>query len=445
MCIHQVLIHSLELMTDEKERNTVITFIAFIQNPSPELVSQFEALIDPDVESIDPQLLAYGALASSATPALQQRIVQFLQSRLVAAEDNLVAVVHLIHALSNTGCNTTVSIFIGYLNHGNVNVQLAAINAMRKHTNNELVRDTFISMLNQPSLTEVQITAIIKTLISGLEHQNLNGLKKADNTLLLTTLVSAAMKIDSLELHQLLVCYALKSDTDETNENLNILYTSVAETEMKPEGNETHGRLKRGTSYWKSSNSLYNLVESYWDRVSDYNNYPYHKAYLWAKEFGVSDLNAKIAAGGFIGVSNNGFDFKVFARAKAQGEAFGYTITALDVKLLIEKSGTDWEIQLYAEVKGHVLVSYDETKSLEWTYEWPLYESTKYTILHLEHSVWIHVGWLTFTIDVYAELGVTAEAVLSADFISSATAAVIPVATLTAEASAQASLLVRFT
>ena len=434
-------------MTDEKERNTVITFIAFIKNPTLEFVSQFEALIDPDVESTDPQLLAYGALASSAMPVLQQRIVQFLQSRLVATENNLVAVVHLIHALSNTGCNTTVTTFIGYLNHEDVNVQLAAINAMRKHTNNRLVHEAFILMLNQPSLTEEQIRAIITTLISGLEHQNLKGLKKADNMLLFKALVSAAMKHDSLGLHQLLIHYALKLDTDEANEYLNTLYTRVIDSEAdttKLEGNETHGRRKRAyTTNWAHSNSLYSLVSPLSTRISDVNTYPHHKAYLWGKDFGVSDLNAKFVAGGFVGVNNDGNRLKLFEKAVAQGHTFGYTKTAVHAELLVEKYHNTWNVKIYCDVVGNVLINANEERLYSWTYKWPLYDSGRYPILHFEHPIFIYVGYLTFSCGVYAELGLTAQVGLTVGVISSASGAIVPGVTITASAAATASLLVR--
>ena len=441
----QVLIDSLKHMPDEKERNTVITFIAFVENPTPEFVSQFEALIDPDVESTDPQLLAYGALASSATPALQQRIVQFLQSRLIAAENNFITAVHLIHALGNTGCNTTVSILIGYLNYSDVNIQLAAINAMRKHTNNKLVHDAFISMLNQSNLTEQQIRAIITTLISGLEHQYQEGLEKADNMLLFTVLVSAVMKHDSLELHQLLTRFALKLDTDETNEYLNILYTSITEADIKKSHSiETHDRVKRSfTTNWAHSDPLYGLISSHSTRVSDVTTYPHHKAYLWGKDFGVSKLNAKFAAGVFVGVNIGGSRFKLFAKAVAKGHAFGHTVTALQAELLVQKDYNNWRGKIYLQVGGSVLLNFDQQRYARWTNDWPLY-SSRYRILHFEFPIFIFVGFLRFSCDLYAQLAVTAHVDLTASYpSSSASTDIVPRATVTASAAATASLLVR--
>ena len=84
-------------------------------------------------------------------------------------------------------------------------------------------------------------------------------------------------------------------------------------------------RNRRGTN-WDEYNSVYNLVASQSSRRADESHYPYHKAYIWGKHFGVPKANIQIAAGGFIGVSAPE-DYKVFGRAKAVGHAFGKTKT----------------------------------------------------------------------------------------------------------------------
>ncbi len=382
-------------------------------------------------------LLAYGALASAASSEVQQQIVQFLRSRLDKTGENLVATVHLIHSLSNTGCNTTVQILIGYLNHADRNVQLAAINALRMHTNNKLVQTTFVTMLNEPGIAEEEIKAIIQTLIFGLEHQRLRAIKQANNALLLTALVSAAVKLNNSNLQQFLVHYILDLNTQESSSHLEYLLARI--TVAKSRNPDT--RVRRGSD-WDESNSLYNLVASYSSRHDDVSTYPYHRAYIWGKDFGISDLSCQVAAGGFVGVDNDGSHFKLFGKAVAKGNAFGRSATALDAELLIEKENTEWHAKLYALVAGHVLVNYDQRVSLTWSYDWPLYDSSRYTIINFEYPIFIYVGTLRFTIGVYAQLSVDANAQVSVDVITSASAAIIPKATLTAEASATASVLV---
>ena len=39
--------------------------------------------------------------------------------------------------------------------------------------------------------------------------------------------------------------------------------------------------------------------------------YPQHKAYIWGKKFGISDVYARFGAGGFIGSAENGQKYKV--------------------------------------------------------------------------------------------------------------------------------------
>ncbi len=344
-------------MADKKERNTLITFIAFLRNASSSFVSQLEKRIGPYSQSTDTLLLAYGALASTASPEVQNQIVHFLQSQLNAAQDDPVVLVHIIHSLGNTGCNTTVNILIGFLSDSNRSVKLAAINALRKHMNNILVQTKFVSMVREPNISPEDFEAILQTLMFGFEHQKLNRLGYTEDPNLLSSLVSTAVKLGNSNLQQLLIGYLLDLNTIESHRHLVNLHTWVPAP--GPGGNDTNARSRRGT-VWDESNSLYNLVASYSSRSSDVQTYPYHKAYILAKHLGVDKLNLKVAAGGFVGVDVAGNYFKLFGKAVGQGYAFGYTSTAFNAEILVEKEHTNWHVKLYAQVAGHVLVDIDQ-------------------------------------------------------------------------------------
>ena len=69
-------------------------------------------------------------------------------------------------------------------------------------------------------------------------------------------------------------------------------------------------RLRRGSD-WDESNSDYDAVANYSSRRSDVRTYPQHRAYIYGKRFGVSDIYAQFAAGGFAGGADNGQKYKV--------------------------------------------------------------------------------------------------------------------------------------
>ena len=76
-------------------------------------------------------------------------------------------------------------------------------------------------------------------------------------------------------------------------------------------------KIKKRGADWDESNSDYNIVSPLSERQSDVEKY-IHKAYIWGKKFGISDLNLHVGAGAFAGISKNTpteFGFKIFARA----------------------------------------------------------------------------------------------------------------------------------
>ena len=404
-------------------------------------ISRIQEILHSNVQSTDSLLLAYGALASKLSPEVQQQAVEFLLDKLNSVQEDSDSLVHLIHSLGNSASNLTLDPLLDYAASENLEVQLAAIYALRKHTNNIMVQEAFIAILRKPNVQEDQISTITQTLNAGLEHMKLSGNTEHNNPELIAALVSAAMKINSPELHSFIAQYLLNLKTEVGAKYAQVLQSK--HTEAGAHGNNTHTRLRRGSD-WDESNSLYDLVASRSSRASDVNTYPYHRAYLYGKKFGLSDLNVQFAAGGFAGVSPVNANYKMFGRAVAKGYAFGRSKTGLDAQILNEKQNNRVHVKLYASVVGHVLINTDEWRDISYctSRSWPLYDSPRYTLLSFSYSVFIFVGFLRFRVSVTAEMNVNARAELCIGLPADASATLIPSLTLRAEGSASASLLV---
>ena len=92
---------------------------------------------------------------------------------------------------------------------------------------------------------------------------------------------------------------------------------------------------------------------------------------------------------------------QIFAKALAQGHAFGKTATALDVEFLRRRNYTSVYQKIYVKVIGKVLkneAGYVPLACIETTYS--LYESRWLTLFTYKTSVFIYVGTLDFTITV---------------------------------------------
>ena len=141
----QALLEGFERAVNGEEIETVIIYIALVENPHPQLVAKLEKLISSDVHSGDPLLLAYGAIIPRASPNLQQRMMLFLINRLPQAETNSTSLIHHILSLGNSASPRITSFLIDYLGHSEKDVQLTSIMAMR-------------FLMNEPSIQKSLIT-----------------------------------------------------------------------------------------------------------------------------------------------------------------------------------------------------------------------------------------------------------------------------------------------
>ncbi len=440
MYIHfQVLLAALDETVDDEEHSSVVMYIALANSPQPELVSALEEKIDSDPHSVDPLLLAYGALISRASTDLQHRMTDFLVQRLHHAETNATALNHLILSLGNTASARVSTTITDYLHHPHSQIQQSAISALRFMLHEAPVQEALVEFLVQPDTSEEHVTTLTETLHDGLEHARNNYQEKPFNSDLAHALVSAAIGIRNEELHESIIKYLRGVNTPESNHLADVL-ASVDVSDSDEHSNTT--RFRRGTN-WDERNSVFDLVEPLSARQSDERTYRYRKSYIWGKKFGVSDGNLQFAAGGFMGVSAEG-GYKLFGRAVAAGFVFGRRKTAVDFKVLNEKTTTKINTVLYVEVAGYTLVNVRETKSSTQckTYSKPLYNK-KYRLFRFKHSIYIYVGTLDFSLSAH----VTFSGAMKLQFCShtgslTASAGLTPTVSLSVSATAGTTLAV---
>ncbi len=433
----QELLRVLEVVNDEKERNSLIVAIALLQPPSSALLSRIEALVQsPSFADTDPLLLAYGALADKASPEVQGRIVQFLQHRMSTLNDSKPALVHLLHSLGNTGCESAIDIILPYLFHLDEDVQFVAISAVRKASHSRAVVRAFHALVRSLGLTLEQTENIISALLLGLDHDNSRDMD--DLLPLLSTLASKVIAFNNSDLHELWSQYVLSLANTEPGHKERLKAMVVDEDEL------LRNVRQQRDSNWAERNKVYDLVSSYQARIRDVAKYQRHEAFIWGSKAGVSDLHVKLAAGGFAGISKD-CNAKLFGKAVVKGYVFGHSKKAFSAEIRVERDGITYQAKLYAELLGHVLVNYDVSESCNCSVSkaWPLYESAVYPLFSFTHSVFIYVGFLHFTVGMDVQLGVNAGTEYHVtSSTATARAFIVIQTTLTAHGSASASIAV---
>ena len=441
--------------TNKEEKTTLISHIAFTKNPHLKFVKVVERTLDPDANSTDPLLLAYGSLAGSSSAATEQHIVSFLLQRLDSIHrltSNTWPLVHLIHALGNSGSKLSIEPLSPFLHHRDLDVQLAAIGAMSMHTAEPKVQEAFTDILRLATMEE-QVETITQTLIEGLEHTRMNakgGSEKEPDSEMLLFLISGAMQSNNTKLHELVLHYLQQLGTEESKAFIDTLNDYITKNPgfegntyyVHEENSTDKTRVRRGSD-WDASSSIYNLVASYAQRKSDVQTYPLHKAYIWGKKFGLSKVYMQVAAGGFAGIKPGGTGYKLFAKAVAQGHAFGKTATALRAEFLRRRSGSSIYQKIYAKVVGKTLIN--EAGYLPSgcnTLTKTLYQSS-IKLFYLKFSVFIYVGTLDFYVGLYAKLSLHLKLTFCETSVK-ACATLIPRARLRAEGGASATIAVRY-
>ena len=389
----QALLDSLENAVNDEEKEALIIYIAMVDSPQTQSVVKLESLISSDVHSTDPLLLAYGAMVPNALPELQQRMILFLTSRLPEAETNSTSLIHHILSLGNSGSPHASDYLIDYLGHPETDIQLMAIFAMRFLMDQPSITKSLKDFLITPELTEDHLTVMAKSLMYGCEMAVMHNQEKPYSRDLTESLVALSTNVDDEEFHSSLRSYLNAVDTEDSLELLQFMNLVKA---SKAEQNFNTTRFQRGTK-WNQRNSLYNLVASYSSRYRDVRRYKKKLAYIWGKRFGAKDINVKVAAGGFAGVSYAG-DYKLFGRAVAQAQFYNRRATILDFLVLRQKSSRSTVSRLYFVFLGRTFVNYRRVQGSSTCATIPknLYAGRRYTLFRFTYRVFVVVGTLNF-------------------------------------------------
>ena len=180
---------------DKKERNSLTVQLAFIQNVHPNVLSEIESIIKSVNDSTDALILSYGALASSATPELQHRIVGFLESQM-DQQDNHSKLIHLIHSLGNTEPSAIDKTITQFLGHDNPSIRLAAVYALRYRMSSKDVEYALsLALRGNPDLDFVEM---VLRASPGAESQHLSEIQPIDDSLFEAVLQQARNHTDLL-------------------------------------------------------------------------------------------------------------------------------------------------------------------------------------------------------------------------------------------------------
>ena len=417
--------------TDE-EKATVTIVISTIQNAHMEFVAGLQQLLLAMEDSVekDSLLLSFGALASNAQPDVEFAIATFLVQQISSVNDNDVSI-HLLLAMGNTGSNHVVSTIIDYMNHPSKEIQKAALQALVKFTYLEQVQSSLGELLASGPDEEI-LNIVTKILIEGQLYAEEMDIKISmeSSYLMLSSLVRAVLRTNDTELIGHVALYVRKVGGERA---LSLLH-------------QLHTRLRRGSD-WDASNSNYNCVASQSSRASDVSTYPKHKAYIYGKRLGTSDVNMKVAGGIFLGTSNDCNNMKAFARACAQANVFSESRNLAEIELSAQKSGSTISGRGYAQVGGTTLLNYarsvDATYCLR--YDRSLYENRR-RLFRYSYSIWIYAGYVEASISLYLSLTADFDAEMCASLnvneLLSATTGIVPRASLTLEGSASYTFIV---
>ena len=405
-------------------RNAHIEFVTALQEEFLTASQYF-----PEKDSL---LLSFGVLASRAQPDVELAIANFLiqQETSIALNDSS-ALVHLLLAMGNTGSIHVVATILGYVDHQLRDVQAASIRALVKFTYLQQVQDRIQGVL-QNQLDEETIIMISQTLIKGQLYAERTDIEvEVDSShTMLPTLVAAVLNTNNTDLMNRVSTYISKVGGEQTVELLEQL----------------HIRLGRGTD-WDAHSSDYDCVATQSSRASDVSTYQKHKAYIFGQKLGNNDINMKIGAGVFMGISNDCNSMKGFARACARAKVFGETRDLAEIEFKVEKSEATISGRAYAQIGGNTLLNYqrwvDATYCL--SYERSLYERRQ-RIFQFSYSIWIYAGYVDASISLYLSLNNNFDAEMCASIntneLLSATTGIVPRISLTLDGSASYTFIV---
>jgi hypothetical protein len=383
----QALLSHLESVTYATEWNTLVMNIALLASPSSELVTGMQALIEAEaVRDPNSLLLAYGALASRASPNLQNEMVAFLRDHLQKCTANMRGdLIPAINALGNSGSHQIVDVLLGFVGDDTIDIQLAAINALRKQARNTYVVAAFLEQLRSDSPISSIVAAIANILVRDIEEPGVNNVETSLS--FAGALVSASEKLNNSYVSQLVSRY------------LHLLQQS---------GVEMGRRLRREAGNWVEAGSEYNVIALHEARQNDQETYPKHSAHLWSRQIGVQNFNMQVVAGMFTGASDTGEEHKILGRTVTKVNAFGISARAVEIEAVRTQHSGGIHKVVYVTVGGYVLLeseAFADGKELPKSFG----GGTEYLVTEVEFVSYVDVATITTRIAVYAHLDNTFE------------------------------------
>ena len=313
-------------VTNETERGSLVIAIAIVSDPTAMFIDEIEREITRKHDAVDPLLLVYGALVSSAGSHMEVRMVSFLTDQLQNAQNDEDVLIHLLHALGNTKCNLVIEHIVQFLDYNDEALKVTTITALRFFTNSPYIQERLLHILLDNS-TEAIVNSIIDSLSEGFEHHKSKFDIASDIN---EALMNVTLAFDNADLrNELLEYYQLIASED-----------SLKLARILTEQATQHKRAT--TTYWATSNSDYNAIASQSSRLSDVRTYPFYRSYLWSEKVGRTNATPEIylqAAAGIFGGINLRLNFKVFGRAVIRAHAFGASYDAVKIEFLYQKTG----------------------------------------------------------------------------------------------------------
>ena len=419
-----MLVKAIRETRDPRERNTLTVQLAFVPKVNPDVLSLIEDVIKSSNTTTDTLVLTYGALASSLSPQLQSRALQFLRTCANRNDDD--TYVHLIHAMGNMGSNLTDEHFIKSLSHDSPSVRMAAIYALRHRTHCPEVQSSLLCALHSfPSKDTTDM--ILRALIAGAELHRHSYPEAANDSILEQLLVATE---DDVDQRAMLTHYVRLLGPTSSKHWFSII-------------------RKRRASVWNDNSKMeYNLISPLETRNRDVINYPSNRAVLWGNRIGTSKINIAAAFGAFVGVgagtAQQPGGFKVLAKGAVRGQAFGHSATAFEalVQSQNEPGSANIKNTMYLKIARFVLLSVEKDIPACTPWVLPLFETPGYPILDFSPTIFILVGFIRFHVSVTVTLRLDLSLTVCVKECISAIGAVTPSVGVSATGGASASIAV---
>ena len=142
-----------------------------------------------------------------------------------------------------------------------------------------------------------------------------------------------SLSLNNEELHSALITYLRAINTSKMQHLFQVFKFHGTPDSYSTHPNTT--RLRRGSD-WDENKAEYNLVSPLGERRNDERKYTSHLSYVWGKTFGAKNVNANFTAGGFAGVSTDGY-YKLFGDAVVQANCYDCSLTILEFLILHQK------------------------------------------------------------------------------------------------------------